>query len=302
MKGYLHQLKRTLTGKGGLSNKHADEVVADVAARMTSMLSFWPDRPYRDTLLFMGREEAEFYEPRQAPIMVRSFVVMGLRNSLIGDHLNHHSTVNSDAIMYQFTLEAITYFAQRDLAALAEQVLEDHGRGQGIFAGLDTSCPAAWSALSHLAGLTPRKRHKVYAPVPTRPPVDLISADIDTEFSSGGVAIWPEMEISPSPQLNCALLKIQRPELAGLVVDSFKFLTRNLHGLCRVLEFILAADSYFCTINYFITNGYVSRRRSLLRPAHTTEEVVSKVLDQTARRRDITQAHYDALQDARRGM
>ena len=131
--------------------------------------------------------------------------------------------------------------------------------------------------------------------------MDLIGADIDTEFSSG-VVIWPEMEISPSPQLNYALLNVQRQELAGLMVDSFKFLTRNLHGLCRVLEFILAAGGYFCTINYFITNGYVSRRRLLLRPAHTNDEVFSKVLEQTARRRDITRAHYDALQDAGRGV
>ena len=159
MKRYLHQLKLSLTGQDRLSDRHADEVCG--RCRSPDDLYFGPfgQTGHIETpSCLWGREEAEFYEPRQASLIVRLFVVMGLRNSLIGDHLNHHSAVNSDDIMYQFTMDAITYFARQDLAALAELALESYGSCQGIFAGMDTNYPAAWTALTYLGQIDPSQK------------------------------------------------------------------------------------------------------------------------------------------------
>ena len=60
-------------------------VVTDIRLRLQSVLSRWHDLQTRNTLLLLGREEGAFYEPRSAPLEVRAFVVVTVRNSLLED-------------------------------------------------------------------------------------------------------------------------------------------------------------------------------------------------------------------------
>src|SRR5947207_337810 len=62
-----------------------EAVVTDIRLRLQSVLSCWQDLPTRKTLLFLGREEGAFYEPRSASLEVRAFVVVTVRNSLLED-------------------------------------------------------------------------------------------------------------------------------------------------------------------------------------------------------------------------
>lgn len=294
---YLQQLAASLKEHGKLKRAYVEEVVSDVEARLNSLLSFWFNPSYRDTFLLLGQEEAEFYRPPQAPLLVRQLVVMAIRDSLMVDHINAHSIVNSDKVITYFTAQAILFWGEHDLDQLARQVIETQGQEQGIFAGLNRQYPAAWTALSYLAQLTPQKIHQIYSPVQAQPPVDLIGDDV-AEVYNLWETYWPEMELSPLPQLNLILAKIQQQEAHGLIVDSFKSVTRNPHGLLRLLEFLLAHRATFASVNYFISANYVSRRRQLLRPAHTDEELqarMTSLLKHKASAQGISRPHYQAL-------
>src|SRR5689334_21674712 len=62
-----------------------EAVVRDIRLRLQSVLSRWHDKQTRNTFLLLGREEGAFYEPRSAPLEVRAFVVVTVRNSLLED-------------------------------------------------------------------------------------------------------------------------------------------------------------------------------------------------------------------------
>ena len=53
-----------------------------------------------------------------------------------------------------------------------------------------------------------------------------------------------------------------------IVIDSFKYLSRNFEKNLKVLEFILTHDTIFLTNNYLIANDYVLRRCNLVCAMH----------------------------------
>ena len=85
------------------------------------------------------------------------------------------------------------------------------------------------------------------------------------------------------------LLALVRDGMPFAVFGSFKHCTRNPRKLYSVIEFIVGHGGAFVTPNYFISDGHVCRRRSLLRPAHFTDGVVTQLGDfqgTTRRRRE----------------
>jgi hypothetical protein len=50
-------------------------------------------------------------------------------------------------------------------------------------------------------------------------------------------------------------------------------LTRNIDKLVKVIEYVLRKDCTFMTSNFYISNGYVAKRKDLLRPAHYDDDV-----------------------------
>lgn len=53
--------------------------------------------------------------------------------------------------------------------------------------------------------------------------------------------------------------------------------TRNFEKTLKILEFILTHDAQFITCNYLLSNGYVSRRKNLLKAAHRVDEFFEKI-------------------------
>jgi hypothetical protein len=89
-----------------------------------------------------------------------------------------------------------------------------------------------------------------------------------------------------SPHLQAMLEAARDGEVGLLFVDCFKHLSRNPTLLYPALEFVLATPVPVVSHNYLIANGYVARRRRLLRPAHGNSEIETKLdqLDGTVRR------------------
>ena len=71
-----------------------------------------------------------------------------------------------------------------------------------------------------------------------------------------------------APALTILLKGILNKESSILYVDSFKYLSRNFEINLKVLQFLLTNDAMFLTNNFLIRNGYVSRRKKLIRASH----------------------------------
>ena len=71
-----------------------------------------------------------------------------------------------------------------------------------------------------------------------------------------------------APGLIKLLKGILNKEASIIYVDSFKYLSRNFETILKVLQFLLTHDAMFLTNNFLIKNGYVSRRKVLVRASH----------------------------------
>jgi hypothetical protein len=283
----------------GLSTPQVAPLLEDVRDRLTSVLSRWNDEAFRRPVLQTGIEEAWFYEPASVELEARALVVVAVRNSLVGD-LNADTPATPglrhslpDAEMPAITGGAIRYFSEIDLVALAECLSPPQN---DVFGPLPAQYPTAWNAISHLARLTGLEAS--FDPVSAPPPELALPSESDlpprvTEVVMSGM----------HPDIDYPLGRILGAIRDGLTdlffVDSFKYLTRHPRKLYQVLEFILCWEGTFVTHNYCLKNGYVARRRQLLRPAHTTGEVFEKL---KFRRRGTTRTHSSTLRVVRQSM
>lgn len=73
---------------------------------------------------------------------------------------------------------------------------------------------------------------------------------------------------------------------------SFKKISRNPEKLFKVIDIVLRDGSSVVTINYYIKNGYIAKRKDLLRPPHHIREVKDKLESISGLRK----THREALQ------
>jgi hypothetical protein len=137
-----------------LSKRQQEIVVKDVSQRLESLLSHWSDLAFRRTILFLGTEEASFWEPYTARLEIRSLVVVTIRNSLIEDLGASHPCTEMlksrkkqlrDEEMPAITSEATRYFETANFDAVRFQPEQD------LFGDLPRRFPNAWHALSLLS-------------------------------------------------------------------------------------------------------------------------------------------------------
>jgi hypothetical protein len=85
-----------------------------------------------------------------------------------------------------------------------------------------------------------------------------------------------------SPTLNSDLISILKEateQKIPLIVEGLKTLSRNIDVVLSVAEHLLCNDLMLITANYLISNGYVERRKELLRPGSTTKEMHSNLMN-----------------------
>jgi len=77
----------------------------------------------------------------------------------------------------------------------------------------------------------------------------------------------------------------------GFFVDCFKYLTRNYEKLLNVIQYLIENKSSFCTFNYYISNGYITKRNNMLRASHHPKEIIPKFTKNNA----VTSKHKRCL-------
>ena len=255
-------------------------VVTDIRLRLQSVLSRWHDLQTRNTLLLLGREEGAFYELRAAPLEVRAFVVVTVRNSLLEDlGIPGASLIPADVLeeekpmqesdVRKITEAAISYWQTIDVQRL--RVLPPTAEDDP-FGRLPKDAPHAWHVLSTLANT--RERTVTFAPCQTpRPSLPKATVEHDPEERSVVLSgITPEFDTL----MVSSLRAIRNGKLKYLYSDSWKWFTRHPGKLYRALDFALAHGGTVVTQNYLLTATMACRRRIFVRPAHTVDEFYAK--------------------------
>jgi hypothetical protein len=99
-----------------------------------------------------------------------------------------------------------------------------------------------------------------------------------TKKNTSGIFVEVQSGIDPTINhtLNNILENIKDREQLFFFSDSFKMITRHPEKLYKIIETVLNANAPVVTFNYYISNGYVARRTSLLKPAHSEKDLNEK--------------------------
>ena len=255
--------------------RYREQIVADIKNRMCSLLSKWDDEEYRRTILFVTDEEALFYEP-YAAAEVKEFVVAALRNSMLEVAASVNCTQFkmqdplSNEKIRQLTSDAIVYFRQCSFASLREEAQSMEFKdvyGQAI-----KKYPLAWDVLKKTALMTGEILEFAGADQTVSEYEDqkLDCRKYDKVICDGYSLEFDEY-------LEEALGNLISGHTEVFFVDSFKILTRNFEKVLHVLQIILENGRTFVTCNYYISNGYIEKRKEILRAAHSEKDVLNNL-------------------------
>lgn len=268
-------LKRFNIPESGIEN-----IKEDIFQRICSLLQLWNDEKKRRSLLTLGLEEAIYYEPLDAPIEIKAFVVMTIRNSEIENLMS----TNTAAAIYGFseppipdeyvkdlTWEAIEYFRYSNFEKLSDSI-KQYYTGENIYLPLFDNYPIASKCLEELGAWANKGKTFLKLPKIDNPDELLLHVETSNAPIKNGVWLQSGIDKTFNPELLKAIKAITTQESKVLYIDSFKAFTRNVEKLLIIIEYILQNDGIFATTNFYLTNGYVSKRKKLQRPMHNSED------------------------------
>lgn len=170
----------------------------------------------------------------------------------------------------------IEYFDRLDMRRICRQI--SLSASEDYYDAIVRNHPVAWKALMKMGNSA--------AAVITYPKVEgsESTASLETLFDARQRPLEDITEgvqdgYDPKIQgdLLNALMALKDDQIEVLYYDSFKMLTRNFEKLMRVLDYVLSIGKPFVTCNYYISNGYIERRASLVKPAHSLKEMGEKL-------------------------
>jgi len=289
---YFSEYLSPLLSSIGISAKFLTEIIDNVRMQVYSFCSHWSDVGFRNGLMVIGLEEAMFYEPGS---LINPFIVVAIRNSLI-------ETIQSE----EYTKTGLTYIPEKNLIkAITAQAIEYFScikmqpyfvdPSIDIYGIVAQKYPMAWEALKKIGNSTSRATS--YEKIgclhdPRR--FSCFTPDTNANYNfKAHVLDGYSAEIDEN--LKIALHTVIS-ENGVFFSESFKAITRNFEKLLHIMEYLLANDRPFVTCNYYITNGYVTKRSPLLRPGHTYTESIKNFENLTG----IRKIHREAIQEALR--
>ena len=288
---YVNTILRTQLDALGVSFDFAERVISTVREQILSCVYHWNDERFRKALLLIGSEEGIQYLP-DVDDDIRNFVVATIRNSEIESlqSKNFPATglqqILGDTDLKEITSAAIRHFIKIDFAALQKQIEKPI---TDKYYDLSLHYPVSWSALTKLANT--KAQVVDYEKIGTRFSNTLDELPIDKEITaiqnstvSSAARIKVAIDgfsLSVDPQL-ILLLRYCIAIKGPFVVDSFKFLTRNIKKLLVIMEYLLCNDAAFVTSNYFLSNGHVERRLKLLKAVHSNDSEFDKNMKKTS--------------------
>jgi hypothetical protein len=158
------------------------------------------------------------------------------------------------------------------------------------FANLVSGYPLAFRAMSEAANMMGAA--KAFSPLPASSDSMLGSVfretndDMFTSVSLSGIDGQIDRGLAQ------AMANAVASGLPFMRFSCFKGCTRNPEKLYRVLNDLLNHGLAFVTPNYFLSNGYVARRSTLLPPCHSDPEFFVQLADRSG----LKPRHREALE------
>jgi len=276
---YLQEILKPAISHLGVPVTTQVEIALDIEERLEFLLGAWPDQRRRRTLLEHGVEEATFYEPTDAPVLVRALVVVAIRNSLLEDLASTAPTTLGlpdgrqaldDTGLRALTRASIDFWRAQDLNRLGR--LLGPVRPDRI-PRWRTQFPRTWRAFTMLAD---QQTQRVALPTFTGAAVPLAWEPSGEPSLDDASVVMSGINPRFDPQLLARLRLIAQGHLPVFFTDSFKSVSRHRLKLYWTIEFVLSHDAAFVTQNYLFTPTAVMRRSPLMRPAHTDAERMAK--------------------------
>lgn len=282
---YIENLLAPRLKKLGANDSQIELATADVRNRLASVLRHWSDNEFTRTLLEVGMEEASRYTPHDSDIVIRSLVVLAVRNSLIEDMAttrpfrkefqSDRSPIISDADMPILTQEAIQSLGSAHRQG-AFQIFASASEAD-IFKTLQQKYPVTWNAFHAISQIDGGEKHiqSIDAPAPNLnlPDTGVTQNEAFHFVTSSGI----------DPRVDCGLAKLLRGVYDGpernVFFPALKWLTRNTEKLFQVFEFILCRGSQIVTLNYCFSRTSICKRQYFVTPPHYTSEIAARLND-----------------------
>ena len=290
---YLHSKLKPLLISLKVSIPFVEEALESVGSQISSFVSHWDDLAFRNGLMVVGLEEGSFYKPYSE---ISPFVVVAIRNSLL-ESLNscEHGRTGlekplSDDSVREITKQAILHFKDIDLNSLHGEVEQTD---KDYYASVVAKYPVSWAALKELGSSD--EICISYEKVPgDRMKPRFLSTATGTPNEKNAVRSKVVLD-GFSPLFDDNLLNYLRSiyldRMDYVYFDCFKMLTRNFEKLLKVMEFVLSNEKPFVTCNYYISNGFIQKRKTLLRPARNDSDWTMKLVKHNG----TTGKHREAL-------
>jgi hypothetical protein len=289
--GYLFSVLSPQLQRYDIKQHGIDQIVTDIDNRLHGVLSRWHDEDWRDTILEVGREEGTFFLPKDAPLSIRSLIVVAIRNSLLADwHVEQKHGGKGrkidDICMRWITSEAIRYFDACSLPTLPDASASP----DNPFADLEQNFPLAWHIFSQLAEANredneQQKRSKAglafevdlpsLASLPEFPEsttrVQATTVALEGTHSAKAIV---DSGINPyfDDHLLTLLDLVRNNKGTPFYSDSWKALTRNPSKLFFLVNWILAYQGIIITPNYLLSPQIACIRTPLWRAIHFSSE------------------------------
>lgn len=273
---YLYNILSKQLKEFEISDDICNKVITNIKQQMLSLLQYWGDVKFRNTILAVGEEEGLFYKPN-AKNEVMCFVVVTVRNSLFEtlasrdySELGAVKMIDDDKVL-QITARAIEYFSGVDFDSLSEAL--DFTDVYNIYAEIKEKYSVAWNAIEQIGNSNKKciRYNKTIAEIEPELLEMINQEDITVGRKSCKVELSGYDEGIDENLIGMLKNAYEEPGYI-LVVSCFKMITRNINKLFRIIDFILKCGGAVVTANYYITNGYAEVRRPLIKAAHGTKE------------------------------
>lgn len=268
---YIQKILKKQLSRLKFSNYGLYSVIENVKSQLNSIIKHWNDTDFINAIFCTVIEEGHFYEP-YINDKIGNLVVLGIRNSLLEiaasvDYKRYglkNPLSNKDIKL--ITSSAIEYFKDIDIDLLSKKIsIEDD-----YYYDIVKKYNVAYNSLVKLGKCSFENLEIEFEKYNDKPYVfDEILNYKDVE-NIGNVVKTITNGISD--ELTDGLIKLLKgildKESSLFYVDSFKYLSRNFELNLKVLQLLITNNAMFLTNNFLIANGYVSRRRDIVRSSH----------------------------------
>ncbi|WP_097016036.1 hypothetical protein [Anaerocolumna aminovalerica] len=272
---YLNEVLFPQLKGAGIKYQYIVQIQNDIRNRMLSLVSFWNIEEMRKGILLFSQEEARFYFPGGKE-HTREFVVTTIRNSMLeiaaSDNCGQIKMKQglSDTQVKDITEKAIVFFNKYEKAQLVDECtgldFED------IYGIAIKKYPLAWEVIKRLANMPGNSNFFYMANEKSSIAQKLTFEDI--KFSR---VVCDGYTLEFDEALKQALGEVLAGKIDVFFSGCFKMISRNFEKVLHVLEILLEHDKEIITVNYYISNNYLEKRKHLIKAAHNIREVIHNI-------------------------